>query len=124
MTYSHAGGASGFGAATSKLFASQGAKVLIADINVAGAEAIASTDANMVPLLVNVVERKDWDKAVEEVLKRFGRLDIVVNNAGTTYRNKVSLLLLYLQVCHVGNSGAPKDSEHYSDATANLYWQG
>ena len=40
---------------------------------------------------MNVASRSDWDSAVKTVKEKFGGLDIVVNNAGTSYKNKPSL---------------------------------
>lgn len=88
------GGASeaGFGAATSRRFAAEGASILIGDLDGAGAEKIAkSIGANAIGCQMDVSSEADWRAAVERVVKEFGRLDIVVNNAGTTYRNKSTL---------------------------------
>jgi NAD(P)-dependent dehydrogenase (short-subunit alcohol dehydrogenase family) len=37
----------------------------------------------------DVTKKEDWEKLVKFADEKFGRLDVVVNNAGTTYRNKV-----------------------------------
>lgn len=40
---------------------------------------------------MNVAKRSDWDSAVALTLKEFGKLDILINNAGTSYKNKSTL---------------------------------
>ncbi|KAJ6083055.1 hypothetical protein N7467_007190 [Penicillium canescens] len=87
------GGCSGFGAAIAKLFANEGAKVLIGDINIAGADAVisASPAGSVIAQELNVTQRADWDAAIERILKEFGQLDILINNAGTSYKNKPTL---------------------------------
>jgi NAD(P)-dependent dehydrogenase (short-subunit alcohol dehydrogenase family) len=65
--------------------------VVVADINAVAGQAVASTNAaNMAFHKTDVTSAADWESVVEAAFKRFGRLDVVVNNAGTTYRNKVS----------------------------------
>lgn len=80
----------GFGAAISRRFVSEGAKVIIGDLDEAGAVSVAKNmnSDNVKGIKMNVCEEADWKNAVETVVKEFGRLDIIVNNAGTTYRNK------------------------------------
>jgi NAD(P)-dependent dehydrogenase (short-subunit alcohol dehydrogenase family) len=85
------GGASGFGAAISKRFAQEGAKVLIADLNESGAATMAEkVGSGSISLKMDVTQDSDWKKALDTVVEKFGRIDIMVNNAGTSYRNKVS----------------------------------
>lgn len=86
----------GFGAAISRRFVAEGAKVLIGDLDEKGALAVAksltsSSDAgseNCRGMKMNVCEESDWKNVVETIVKDWGRIDIVVNNAGTTYKNK------------------------------------
>jgi NADP-dependent 3-hydroxy acid dehydrogenase YdfG len=44
-----------------------------------------------VSMKMDVTQESDWKKAVDICIEKFGRIDIVVNNAGTSYKNKVSL---------------------------------
>ena len=77
------GAGSGQGAAEAKLFAAEGAKVVVADINVAGAEATAAEiGANAIALNLDVADEASWAAAVDKTLATFGKLDILVNNAG------------------------------------------
>jgi len=86
------GGASplGFGAAITIRFINEGAKVLLGDLNSDGASSFASSlnSKNIIAMGMDVTQEADWKKAVDAVMQRWGRLDIIVNNAGTTYRNK------------------------------------
>ena len=59
-----------------------------------GAETTVDVDRhNMHAMKVDVTLQSDWEAALEDVLTRWGRIDIVINNAGTTYKNKVHLIL-------------------------------
>lgn len=89
------GGGSGFGAAISKRYAEEGCKVIVADLNEDGGQKVASTNSDLMQFLqMDVSKAEDWKKALDFTLKQFGKIDIVVNNAGTSYRNKVSTALL------------------------------
>jgi 3-oxoacyl-[acyl-carrier protein] reductase len=83
------GAASGFGAEIAKTFAREGARVAILDINAAGADAVAeSVGPPMLAIAGDVTRAADVAAAVERTLAAYGRLDIVVNNAGWTHRNR------------------------------------
>jgi 3-oxoacyl-[acyl-carrier protein] reductase len=82
------GAASGFGKGMAKRFAEEGAKVVVADLNVSGAERVAGEiGAAAVACKADVSDRADVDAMVKLATDRFGRLDIMVNNAGYTHRN-------------------------------------
>jgi len=81
------GGASGIGLATSKRFGSEGARVVIADLHQDKAEAAVKEvreagAPDVLALACNVAEEGQVEAAVAEVLEKFGRLDVIVNNAG------------------------------------------
>jgi 3-oxoacyl-[acyl-carrier protein] reductase len=83
------GAASGFGAEIARTFAREGAKVVLLDINAGGAEAVAAAiGPNALAIAGDVTTAHDVTNAVEHTLVRHGRLDIVVNNAGWTHRNR------------------------------------
>lgn len=82
------GAASGFGEGMARRFAEEGANVLVADLNGEGAERVASEiGAAALPLAVDVARREDVDRMAETALERFGRIDVMVNNAGYTHPN-------------------------------------
>ena len=85
------GGASGFGAAIARHFVDEGAKVVILDLNGEGAARVAGNTGQAVAVTGDVTKRADIDRAVATAVETFGRLDIVVNNAGWSYRNKPML---------------------------------
>jgi 3-oxoacyl-[acyl-carrier protein] reductase len=83
------GGASGFGAEIVRQFVAEGAQVVILDLDGRGAEGVArECGAPATAVQGDVTKRADIETAVRAATKRSGRLDIVVNNAGWTYRNK------------------------------------
>lgn len=81
------GGASGIGAATCRLFAREAAAgILIADINEAAGKSHEAElnlhGGNSMFRLLDVTQAAQWAEAVDVVLARYGRLDVLVNNAG------------------------------------------
>ena len=82
------GGASGFGAEIVRRFAAEGAKIVNFDLNGAGARAVAAEAGPGVTVVEgDVTDAADVARAVAAA-QALGRLDIVVNNAGWTHRNK------------------------------------
>ena len=87
------GGGRGMGAAEARMFAREGAKVVIGDvleddgrqveaeINESGGECIF--------LRLDVTQEADWQQAVQTAVARFSKLDILVNNAGIVYWGKL-----------------------------------
>ncbi|SDD26742.1 glucose 1-dehydrogenase [Ruegeria marina] len=83
------GGGAGFGAEIARVFAREGARVVILDLNGAAAEATAAEiGAAALAVAGDVTRAADIDRAVHEARRFGGRVDIVVNNAGWTHRNK------------------------------------
>jgi len=82
------GGASGFGAEIVRRFAAEGAKVINFDLNGEGAEKVAAeAGPNVRAVQGDVTNAADIMHAVAAA-QALGRLDIIVNNAGWTHRNK------------------------------------
>lgn len=81
------GAGSGLGAAIARALHEAGMKVVVADISRDKAEKIAraidETGERVLPLAFDVADERAADDAVAQVLKRFGSLDVLVNNAGT-----------------------------------------
>ncbi len=80
------GGAHGMGAEEAKLFAREGAKVVVADIREDDARKveaeITEVGGEAMVVLLDVTQEDQWEQAVAQVVARFGKLDILVNNAG------------------------------------------
>jgi 3-oxoacyl-[acyl-carrier protein] reductase len=83
------GGGLGFGAGIAQRFAAEGARVLVADIDGARAGRVAGEiGAAARASTADVAKGADFARMVAETLEAFGRLDLVVNNAGITHRNR------------------------------------
>lgn len=86
------GAGSGFGEGMAKLFAQHGASVTVADIRKDAANRVASEIAasggKALAMAVDVTNGAQMQAMVENTLAHFGRLDIVVNNAGTTHKSQ------------------------------------
>lgn len=83
------GAASGFGRGIAELFASEGARVVIADLNGDGAAAVArAIGGTALAVKTDVTKRADVDAMISAAVKTFGGLDILVNNAGYTHKNQ------------------------------------
>src|ERR1700746_3881930 len=80
------GGASGIGAAVAELLAQQGASVVISDVDELGgpelAAALTKAGHDAIFLHQEVTSEARWAAVVLEIEQRFGRLDILVSNAG------------------------------------------
>jgi 3-oxoacyl-[acyl-carrier protein] reductase len=85
------GGGSGFGESMCHAFAREGARVVVADLNadsaarVANALVAAGTEA--ISCRVDVAKSADMRSLVQTALDRFGRIDVMVNNAGMSHAN-------------------------------------
>ena len=80
------GSAEGIGEATAKLFAREGAKVVIADINQAKGEEVAGEikkeGGEAIYVSLDVTSEKNWQSLIEKTVNTFDKLNILVNNAG------------------------------------------
>lgn len=86
------GAAQGFGFGIAETFVREGARVAVLDINGDKAkEAARAIGRKALAVACDVAKAKSVDKAVERVIAKFGRLDIVVNNAGISHRNQPML---------------------------------
>ncbi|RJG46379.1 SDR family oxidoreductase [Mesorhizobium sp. DCY119] len=82
------GAAAGFGEGMAKRFAEEGAKIVVADLNVKGAERVAAEIGHQAIFVqTDVSQKSEFDELVAATMKTFGRIDIMVNNAGYTHRN-------------------------------------
>jgi len=80
------GAASGMGKAIAELYAKEGAKVIVADLNLQGAEdtaqAITGSGGTAKAVEVNVAKLEDIENMIDTAVSEFGTMDILVNNAG------------------------------------------
>jgi len=80
------GAASGIGHATARVFADEGARLALLDINTDALAEVASEIGTVCPdvftLTVDLSSRQEVETAVQKVIEHFGALDILVNNAG------------------------------------------
>ena len=88
------GAARGQGAAEARLFAQEGAKVVLADVTdqegIAVATEIAEEGADAIYVHLDVTNEAEWEAAIIETVSKFGKLDILVNNAGIWRRGHVT----------------------------------
>jgi NAD(P)-dependent dehydrogenase (short-subunit alcohol dehydrogenase family) len=81
------GAARGMGAAVARLFTREGARVVLGDVleaegHAVRAEIVASGGGEAVFVRLDVTRESDWEGAVALAAQRFGKLDVLVNNAG------------------------------------------
>ncbi len=77
------GAAQGIGASSAKLFIEAGASVVLTDILAEKGEALAKKlGQNAVFMKLDVTKRSDWENVVQQTIKTFGNISVLVNNAG------------------------------------------
>lgn len=80
------GAASGMGKEEAKLFAKEGAKVVVADVAKQGAQEVADAivkDGGIaMPYQLDVSNANNWQTMVDDIIKKWGKVDVLVNNAG------------------------------------------
>ena len=88
------GGSSGLGRVIAESFAQSGAKLALValerlDVEQAAAELARETGQETLAVHADITQQEEVDRAFREVTDRFGRLDVLVNNAGRSMRGKV-----------------------------------
>jgi len=79
------GSARGIGQAIADLFHNEGATVIISDIrDVEGKQIAQRSGGNAEYIHLNVCDENNWLTVTEHIAKKYGRLDVLVNNAGIT----------------------------------------
>ena len=79
------GGAAGMGASTARIFAREGAVVFVADVNDKDGAALAKDIGGSARFVhLDVSSEADWAKVAEAAVKDFGRIDVLINNAGVS----------------------------------------
>lgn len=78
------GGASGIGECTARLFSKHGAKLVIADVNDDSGQSVCKdlTDSSSSYVHCDVTNEKDVENAVNTAISKYGKLDVMLNNAG------------------------------------------
>jgi NAD(P)-dependent dehydrogenase (short-subunit alcohol dehydrogenase family) len=92
------GAASGIGRATALLLAAEGAAVVVTDITAETgqqvAQEIVSQGREALFLPLDVADETAWQRAIDQILQLFGKLDIAVNNAGIAFARPVADMTL------------------------------
>ncbi|MCM3568074.1 SDR family NAD(P)-dependent oxidoreductase [Neobacillus mesonae] len=87
------GAAGGQGREESKLFAKHGAKLVLTDINEEGmmetVSLIEDHHEDILTLKHDISLEKEWERVIAKTEERFGRLDVLINNAGILIRNGI-----------------------------------
>jgi NAD(P)-dependent dehydrogenase (short-subunit alcohol dehydrogenase family) len=87
------GGAGGLGRAEAALLAAEGAKVVISDIDEPAIQRVAMEivrqGGTAVPARHDVTSESGWEKVMDSTFEKFGRLDVLVNNAGVIVYKKI-----------------------------------
>ena len=82
------GASGGIGEGDARLFAKEGAKVVVADIKEAEGNKVVGDikkeGGEAIFLKLDVSKESDWKKVIDEVIKKYGKLNILVNNAGVS----------------------------------------
>jgi 3-oxoacyl-[acyl-carrier protein] reductase len=78
------GAAKGIGFATAKRFTEEGAKVMLADLNEGAVMEAVGQLKNAEPYVLNVTDRASIQRAVDDIIAKHQRIDILINNAGIT----------------------------------------
>ena len=86
------GAGGGFGEGIAKAYVEEGARVVVADINAEAARRVADAlGGNASPFTCDVTQKSQVEALVQHCVSTFGAPDIVVNNAGTTHKNRPML---------------------------------
>lgn len=92
------GAGSGIGRATAVRFGTEGARVMVTDLDEAGAQRVAESirqdGAECESCALDVRLERDWEPVVTRVVRRWGRLDVLVANAGVSFAKPISEMSL------------------------------
>ncbi len=87
------GGGGGLGRAEARLLAGEGASVVVTDLDEAAVQKVAdeinTQGGKAVSIKHDVSSAADWDRVMQKTLEEFGRLDVLVNNAGVILYKKI-----------------------------------
>ena len=80
------GAASGFGTAIARKFAGEGASVVVADLDEAGAKAVSGELPGSIPFTIDVADEAQNEAMVQAAVDAFGKIDVMCCNAGIPHR--------------------------------------
>lgn len=87
------GGAGGLGRAEAILLAGEGARVVVTDIDETAIEKVSveinSRGGKCISIKHDVTSESDWSRVIQRTLSEFGKLDVLVNNAGVIFYKKI-----------------------------------
>lgn len=94
VAFCTAAAGAGIGQATARMFAREGANVVITDMHLERCRAVADEIQNdcgvhALAMKCDVTSRQDVEKAINETMERFGKIDILFNNAGTNRPSQI-----------------------------------
>ena len=116
------GAARGMGQAEARLFAEEGARVLLCDIHGEETQGLAREigDAAL-PQHLDVTQEDQWAEAVQRAMDEFGRLDVLINNAGIAEAAPLMEMTLesYRRVTEVNQTGVFLGMRCVAAATSN-----
>ncbi|MFP4877419.1 MULTISPECIES: glucose 1-dehydrogenase [Mammaliicoccus] len=98
------GGAQGMGELHAKKAISEGAKIVITDINdELGQKTANSLGDDVLFIKHDVSKETDWNHVIQEVLNKWNRIDVLVNNAGITYNKTIDQISLedYMKIVNI-----------------------
>jgi 3(or 17)beta-hydroxysteroid dehydrogenase len=112
------GAGNGIGRATAQLFAQEGAQVIVADIDTTDGkrvvEEITGTGGRAAFARLDVADETSWEDLVDQTVERFGKLNILVNNAGISLGHDIedTTLIEWEQVMAVNAAGVFLGMKH------------
>src|SRR5581483_8096115 len=86
------GGAGAIGSATAKAFAAEGCEVAVLDLDEGALGTINASGGRILALRCNVAVADEVDAAFDQIVRRFGGIDIVVSNAGAAFTGPMAEL--------------------------------
>lgn len=114
------GGARGQGEAEARLFAAEGARVVITDVLDADGEQVAAEVDTITYMHHDVTDEAQWERVAAEMIEDLGKIDVLVNNAGI-YRNSPigsTTLEEYRQVIEINQIGVFLGLKHVGPVMA------
>ncbi len=84
------GAGSGIGRATVLLFANEGAKVVAVDVNSKSVQETAKAHSSILPIEADITSQQQVDRMASSTLENFGKIDVLVNNAGIYFDTPVT----------------------------------